>query len=218
MNRGFGKYQAEEETENAPLLERLKVVEDLLTGIQAQLARLLDLYLSGEFSKQILTDRKERLESTIDALERERANLAAHLMTHTLTEDQIRDLQGFLSEITQGLQIADADFRTHRRVIEALDVRATLTIEDGERVIHAHCIVDRQEIRTVSRTARSRSVQLLGIALGEQPGKLDDQGMASYNRPGPARRCLRNARGSRVRGSYGFQEGEPRPKREITKA
>jgi hypothetical protein len=41
------------------------------------------------------------------------------------------------------------------RVIEALEVRATLTVEDGEQVIHAHYIVDRQELGTTSRTAHS---------------------------------------------------------------
>ena len=73
------------------------------------------------------------------------------------------------------------------RVIEALDVRATLTVVDGGQAIHDHCIVDRKGIRTTSRTLRSRSVQLRSIALGEQPGRLDDHGMASYNRPSSAR-------------------------------
>jgi hypothetical protein len=73
---------------------------------------------------------------------RERANPAAHLMTKTLVEDQIRGLRGFPSEIMEGLQVADSDFARLRRVIEALEVRATLTVDDGERVNHAHRIVD----------------------------------------------------------------------------
>jgi hypothetical protein len=75
-------------------------------------------------------------------------------------------------------------------VIEALDVRATLTAVDAGQAIHAQCVVDSSSFRASSRRARSRSVQLLCIALGRQPGRLDDQGMPGYNRPGPARKRL----------------------------
>ncbi len=42
LQDGLNAYQAEREQENAPLQERLKVVEDLLTDNRAQLKRLLD--------------------------------------------------------------------------------------------------------------------------------------------------------------------------------
>jgi hypothetical protein len=124
---------------------------------------------------------------------RERASQAAHLMTRELTEDGIPDVREFPSEITEGPQDADADFETRRSVIGAHDVRVTLILEEGERVVHTHWIFDSKDFCATSRTLRARSVQLLGIAPGEQPGRLDDQGMASYNRPCPARKCLRNS-------------------------
>jgi len=90
LGRGLSEYQAERDRENAPIRERLKVVDDLLADNRAQLERLLDLYLSGEFPKEALTDRKIRLETTISALEKERAGLVAHLEARTLTADQIK--------------------------------------------------------------------------------------------------------------------------------
>ena len=43
------------------------------------LERALDLYLAGDFPKEMLIDRQARLEKTISGLEHERAGLAAHL-------------------------------------------------------------------------------------------------------------------------------------------
>jgi hypothetical protein len=69
--------QAERERENAPLRERLKVTEDLLADNRTQLKRLLDLYLAGNFPKEMLVESKTRLETTMEALEKERAGLTA---------------------------------------------------------------------------------------------------------------------------------------------
>ena len=49
LNRGLRKHQQEREKTSAPTRERLEVVEDLLTDNRAQLKKLLDLYLAGEF-------------------------------------------------------------------------------------------------------------------------------------------------------------------------
>jgi len=67
--RGLRKHQAKGHKENEPTRRRLAVVDDLLADNQKQLDRLLDLYLSGDFQKDVLTDRKTRLEKTIRALE-----------------------------------------------------------------------------------------------------------------------------------------------------
>ena len=85
---------------------------------------------------------------------RERASQAAHLMTRTLTEDHIRGLREFRSENTEGPQDADADFETRRSVIGVLNVPAALTVEAGERVVHAQCIVGSKGFCTSPDTAR----------------------------------------------------------------
>lgn len=67
--RGLREYRQRCDEENEPLRTRLAVVDDLLADSRAQLGRLLDLYLPGGFSEEMLTDRKCRLEKTILALE-----------------------------------------------------------------------------------------------------------------------------------------------------
>ena len=50
------------------LKERLVIVDDLLVENQAKLERVLDLYLAGDFPKEMLIEQKERLQKTVDAL------------------------------------------------------------------------------------------------------------------------------------------------------
>jgi site-specific DNA recombinase len=130
-------YQAEREQIDAPLYERLEVINDLLAENQAQLRRLLDLYLTGDFPKELLTERKLRLEQTIRALEKERGNLTSQLSQIALTADQIESLkENFAQRVTRSLDLAKADFETRRQIIDILDVRVTLAIENGQRVVY----------------------------------------------------------------------------------
>ena len=97
---------------------------------------MLDLYLGGDFPKEMLTDRKKRLEMTINNLMSEKAKLVVHVETKMLTEDQIRSIKDFAGKIRDGLAIADDDFATRRRIIEMLDIQVTLVVEDGHQVIY----------------------------------------------------------------------------------
>jgi ribosomal protein S15P/S13E len=126
--------------ENAALRGRLQVVEDLLADNRQQLERLLDLYLSRDFTRDILTERKSRLEKTAAALEGGRVDLNAHLETQTIAEEQVRSLQDFATEVAKDLESADKDFETRRRLVEMLDAQVTLAVEDNQKVIHARCL------------------------------------------------------------------------------
>lgn len=154
LNHGLDKYQAEREVENAPLRERLKVVDDLLGQNREQLARLLDLYLLGQFPKDLLTDRKTRLEMTIGALERERVGLAEQLEARTLTPGQIRALQDFAARTAKGLAHAEDDISERRALIEDLSVQVTLAVEDGQKVAYAQCLLGEKRLLVVSPTTR----------------------------------------------------------------
>ncbi len=143
LARGLSKYQTDCDRESGPMRERLKIVEGLLIDNQAQLARLLDLYLQGDFPKEMLTDRKSRLEATIIALEQEQAGMKAQLKERMLSSEQIQSLQEFVAEVAQGLGAAEEDFASRRRIIDILDVRATLVVEDGGKVAYAQCALNR---------------------------------------------------------------------------
>jgi hypothetical protein len=141
LARGIEAYQEEREKENAPMRQRLRVVDDLLADNRRQLERLLDLYLSGGFSKEALVDRKVRLEATIGALDRERASLAARLEAQVLTPGQIQSLQEFAANVGRGLNWVEADFAQKRRLIEELNVWGELVVENGQKLVRVSCIM-----------------------------------------------------------------------------
>lgn len=124
----------------APLLALLQANEDLIAGNRTQLDRLLDLYLGGKFNQDALIDRKTRLEETIAKLEAERAKLSARL-SGEFSQADITELIQFAHDLAAGLDKADKSFETRQRIIELLDVRGILVVEDGERVCRASFVL-----------------------------------------------------------------------------
>lgn len=142
---GLAKLQEQQEQENSPLRDRMGVVEDLIANNRQQLARLLDLYLGGEFPKDMLVERKARLEATIQALEKEGDALASRLEARTLTPEQVMSIQRFAAEIAEGLEEAETDLEAKRRILDMLEVQVTLTIEDGKKWAWASCVLAGEE-------------------------------------------------------------------------
>ena len=138
---GLRHEQATREKALKPLRDRLAIVDDLLAEHQAQLERTLDLYLSGDFDKEVLIDRRTRLERTISDLERERAKLTMQMKTHVLTDEQITTLMRFVGKLGKGLEAAEADFNKRRQLIEDLDVKGILAVEDDKKMVHISCVI-----------------------------------------------------------------------------
>ncbi len=151
LETGLWAHHQELEAQNKPIRVRLAVIDDLLSNNREQLERLLDLYLAGDFNREVLTDRKARLEETITALEKERDELTAYLGARVLSVEQIQTIQEFAAKIGENLEAMGDDFDARRGLIEALDVRATLVVEDGQQLIYARCLLDEDTFLT-SRT------------------------------------------------------------------
>jgi hypothetical protein len=75
------------------------------------LIRLIDLYISGDFPKEMLIDIKTRLETNIRALENERASILGHIERKAPTPDQIQDLYDFANAAAKGLEVTEEDLR-----------------------------------------------------------------------------------------------------------
>jgi site-specific DNA recombinase len=141
FTEGLKAYLVKLDRENAPLRERLGVVDDLLDQNRAQLQRLLDLYLVGDFPKEVLTERKSQLETTIKALLTEKDALDANLAQQSLTQEQIANMKAFAAEVAEGLAAAEDDFEARKRIVDMLRLEATLTIEDDEKVVYVRCML-----------------------------------------------------------------------------
>jgi len=145
LQESLEKVKAKLSQKNKPLLDRLSVVDELLANNRQKLERLLDLYLAGDFPKEVLTDRKARLETTITSLEKERADLMMTLESQTLTDKQIESIVDFAKRVSQGLEKTDRDFKARQHIIDLLDVQVRLIIEDEVKVAWVRWLVGKEE-------------------------------------------------------------------------
>ncbi|MEM7334747.1 MAG: recombinase family protein [Chloroflexota bacterium] len=157
---GIREFQSDQEEQNTPLYERMNIIDELISKKNDELTRLLDLYLSGEFSKELLHDRKNHLERTLEALVNEKITLESQISS-VITDDQISELEEFASQIAEGFLIAENDFETKRKIIDYLGVKVIFSYEDGIEIADVYCdvghikmLVMGQELPTLQNSSR----------------------------------------------------------------
>jgi hypothetical protein len=142
LEQGMADYQAEQEIKNERFFERAKIIDELLSDHREQLARILDLYLEGGFPKEILVERKARLEETIRSLENENLALKDFVEKKSLTSEQYKDIQEFSTKILESIDLVSCDFETKRQIVELLNIQAICMIDDdGNKYINLKCIL-----------------------------------------------------------------------------
>jgi site-specific DNA recombinase len=144
---GIRAEQRERSLRSQPIRDRLAVVEKLVTEEREKLARLLELYLAGEFDKALLDEQRSRLEGTVHTLEREQKSLQDMLTMKTISDEQLRDVQQYAEEVSHGLGIVDADFDTKTRVAELLDVEVCLGVDQEGQWAEVKAIVGKEKLR-----------------------------------------------------------------------
>ena len=155
LENGLVEYQEGREQFSAPIRERLIVLEDLWQDEKSQLDRVLDLYISGDIPRELLVDKKQRLKSTLTALEKERDELNSNLETETLSENEIQQIREFAAQIAEGLEPGNESFDGRQRVIELLDVGASLTVENDQKFIDVWCFLGRNKLPIEEPTSQN---------------------------------------------------------------
>jgi hypothetical protein len=132
-------YKQEKENLIQPMRDRLSVVENMVADNGEQLERLLDVYLNGDFSRDLLTDRKQRIEGTLAKLKTEQSRLVAMIDQQSFNEEQSMTIVEFTRAIRAGVLEADEDFAQRRRLVEMLNVTGELEFTDeGQKLLHLH--------------------------------------------------------------------------------
>jgi len=157
---GLDGVQNELQQTNQALLDRLAIIDDQIKDQQKQLDKLLGLYLGGEFPKEMLTERKARLEQMLTNLSKEQNDLAGHIRKVTMTDDQLSYIEAFCAKIRNGLD--QADFNTKRQIIELLDVRGKIAFENNEKVVYLKCLITQQPLAPI---VISHSLNIGGTAI-----------------------------------------------------
>ncbi len=158
LERGLWEIHEEQEELNTPVRNRLAVIEDLLTQHRTQLERLVDLYVSGGFPREVLVERKARLEKLIADLEGQKAEFMDHLASQFLTVEQIQNAKDLAEQLATRIDTIDQDFGLKRQLVEVLDLRATLALEDNQKVVYVSCYLGDGQIfvhRSSEQTEKS---------------------------------------------------------------
>lgn len=141
---GYNQIEAQSAGEIELLGNQRSALAAQYEETRRQLERLLDLYLSGAFDKSILEQRKEALQKTLRALEEELGSVDGYLTDQTAHEDDLKALLLFAEQVSRA--IPELTFEQKRHLVEILDVRATLTVEDGARVVYVVSRIDRARL------------------------------------------------------------------------
>jgi site-specific DNA recombinase len=144
---GLRGMQEDSRQANQALYNRLVIIEEQLDQIEQQKSRLLDLYLGGDFPKEMLEERKARLEELRANLQREHADVSSHLKTQVISDDDIAEIETFCADIRDRLD--ETSFEVKRQIIEFLDVRGKLAIENDEKVVYVKCHLGQQRLSVV---------------------------------------------------------------------
>lgn len=144
---GLRGMQEETRRNNKVLYDRLDLIQEQLDDTLRQHEKLVDLYLSGDFDKDMLLERKHRLEATISSLHKEKEQLSIHLSTVNYSDQDLVAIEEFCAKIRGNLDHATFDGK--RRVLDLLDVHGTLTVENGERILYLTCAIYPQPVSLV---------------------------------------------------------------------
>jgi site-specific DNA recombinase len=149
LENGYVNFLTEYNSESSPLVERIEIVKNLLHENRQQLQKILDLYIDGKFSRDLLEKRKKKFEGRIYELASELERLTERMEYWLKKSETIESLKEFISDIHNLLNESETNFFYRRRIIEYLDVRAAIvrhhksviikiTFELGEFVLTIH--------------------------------------------------------------------------------
>lgn len=120
--------------ENAePILQRLAGIERLIEQNQSKIERILELYLEGEFTKEMLQVHKVQAETAIASLAAERQLAMAEIEAQTMTDEHLQNIKSLLTAIRERLPYGDECIEARADVIAALGIEARLYLKDGEQ-------------------------------------------------------------------------------------
>jgi site-specific DNA recombinase len=144
LNQSIEEYQADQAKKNEPLQNQLEAVNQQIDehnkDLDNQLATLSALKdRKSERAQAVILNDIERIESTLDRLEKRQNELQEQLNQDKFTSNQILGVKQFATKIRDGLHQADKNFEARLMVVKMLDLKVILKIEDGKKIAYAQC-------------------------------------------------------------------------------
>lgn len=139
VTQGLKNRHLESQLSNDRLLEQITLIDQRLEEFDTQQKKLLDLFLSGGFSQEMIAERKGKVDALIRDLIKEKNDLKSQLSSDLEHEEQIVEVELICAEIKEKLDAAS--FQSKRHLIEMLDVHGKLSIENNRKVIYVKCLL-----------------------------------------------------------------------------
>ncbi len=139
LEKGFEDYKAEQDEIKRTFLEQLNRLDqeekELRRDLDKQTSAYVDLE-GNEHARATIKANIGRIEAMLDKLNVKRQEITAKIQQAEASELKIKDALQFAAKIRAGLVKANDNFAKQREIIEALDVKAALTVEDGKMKIY----------------------------------------------------------------------------------
>jgi hypothetical protein len=119
----------EHEAATAIIRDRLEIAENQLKNFISQRERLLNLYLHGDFPKDLLDEKMAEIKQTIGKFETEAVSLRDQLNRTTPSTTDIENIKKFCEEVQGGLD--EFSFEDKQMIIESLNVTAMVTRDEN---------------------------------------------------------------------------------------
>jgi len=149
LAHGLANYETDRAKEIAVLRSQLETLGSTIARHEARRDRLIDLYIDGNLEREPLDKRRIEIDQTLARLGSQRDELERAIENLQNSGQLALNLAAFGEQIRPKLAYADQDFETRRRIVEILDLKATLTMENEKRAVHAVCHVDGEQLFAV---------------------------------------------------------------------
>lgn len=148
MKLALTEHQAEKEAAIAPLRSKRDLYAKMLIDNVSKREKLLDLYLDGEFEKDILQERKSQFDKAIKTLEQELTILDAEINGQILTDEQIGELLNFAQAISIRIEGDDKPFDDKRAILDMLNVQVFVYHRqvDKRRRVRVVCAIGEESL------------------------------------------------------------------------
>ncbi len=165
LKAGLLAYQAQQEEVVSPVKAELAIVVGLMEKHEAELNELLTtmkLLTSPRAKANVALD-IERVEGTLDELDRRREALQEKLKTKSLTDEQVMSLVEFARMVAADLETVRARPEAKRKVLEMLDVQVTFFADNVEDK-HKKKVTGRKIRVTIKLCALDKTLSVENLA------------------------------------------------------
>ncbi len=141
LDVALANYQAQQADAQRPQLQMIQATAARLEAAEQEKARLVKAYAAGILSLDEIATTKGELDRRLNDLTQALAQLRAELPATMLTQDDVSRIKQEAAELRQGVELADNDPATQRRILEQLLIECRLSHVDGQRWIEIDSIL-----------------------------------------------------------------------------